>query len=468
MKTNFLKIFIFASLVLSSCGINGRISSSKNDASVTSVLDCPTGLSSSDLRKGLSLCSLLGTLDFSSIMKSNGYRDAGIAVVSNLTGQTSSAALTLENENTLYAGADLPTSGGYNYRDIPDTTKDDDTFDGTTCKYSPRPTINCGTTQPTILERIADCSNKNPSSSTWDGSVQCSRGQGVWKLVTRSASLKEVWQDQRTGLLWSSVVGSSLNWCQASGNTQSAPVTFGSSYSNAVGTAIVGNGTIGAISGGSSSVAESIIITFTSSTAFTVSGANCGGGSVTSGALTTTAGSSATWSRAGFCSFTLTQGSTNFAVNDKFVIESTSAATASCIPGAASGYQPPSPLSACAEVGSLAPTSGSENWSTGVYMTAKGGMGKIASATSPSVRWRLASVEDYMLANVNGIRLVMPDMGTDGNKRIPSDSSSLGNVEWTGSTQASDRSSVWYFNGRFALVNMTSKTGTNQTRCVGR
>lgn len=293
-----------------------------------------------------------------------------------------------------------------------------------------------------------------------------SAGQGSWKLVTRNGANKEVWQDQRTGQLWSSRVTSAMNWCQVSGNVQMSPVTYSNAYNNAAGTPISGNGTIGSISGGSSAAAETITITFTSATAFTVSGANCGGGSISSGGLTTTAGSTVTWSRANYCSFTLTQGSTNFAVNDKFILQSVSAATHSCAPGAGSGLQPASPISYCAEVAGVNAPAG-ENWGTGVYMAAKGGMGKTTTAQSPSVRWRLPSIYDYNITNANGIRFVMPDMGIAGTNRPSIDGSVVGTIEWSSSLVSYSRNLAWYFlsNG---YVTSYNRYFTISARCVGR
>lgn len=411
--------------------------------------------------------SYMGTGSFQTAMASSALRDAGIQVIPNLTGQTTSNQITLDNEQNTYAGADLPTTGGYNYRDIPDMTKDDEGYDGTTCKYAPRPSVDCGTTQNTITARIADCVTQNPTASTWTGSTQCSGGQGNWKLVTRQGANKEVWQDQRTGQLWSSTVTAAINWCQASGNTQMASLTYTNAYNNAAGTPVVGNGTIGLLSGGTTSAAETITITFTSATAFTVSGAICGGGAISGGGLTTTAGTTVTWSRANYCSFTLTQGSTNFAVNDKFVLQSVQAASYSCAPNAASGLQPAIPISYCAEAASVNASLG-ENWGTGVYLAAKGGMGKTATAQSPSVRWRLPSINDYKIADANGIRFVFPDMGIPGANRPSIDGSVGGNWEWSSSLVSNNRSTAWNFVSNNGLVFSNNRLNSNSARCVGR
>lgn len=56
-------------------------------------------------------------------------------------------------------------------------------------------------------------------------------------------------------------------------------------------------------------------------------------------------------------------------------------------------------------------------WGTRVYLAAKGGMGKTATDQRPSIRWGLPSIYDYKLADANGIRFVMPDMGIPGASR---------------------------------------------------
>ena len=455
----------------SNASLSATITAGYYDGTTTASMS-DTNLVASNIKSGTNVFGVTGSYagNFQTAMASSALRDAGVVVVSNLTGQTTSNQITLDNEQNTYAGSDLPTTGGYNYRDIPDMTKDDEGYYGTTCKYAPRPSNDCGTTQNTIAARIADCATQNPSSSTWNGATQCSSGQGVWKLVTRNGANKEVWQDQRTGQIWSSKVTSAMNWCQVSGNAQETPLTFINSFNNAAGTPIVGNGNIGTMGSGASSNTETITVTFSDATNFTVSGTGgaggCQGGSI-SGGLTTTAGSTATYSKAGECSFTLTQGSTNFAANDKFTLQSVANATYSCLPSAASGLQPASPISYCAEVAGVNAPAG-ENWGTGVYMAAKGGMGKTATAQSPSVRWRLPSINDYQQANINGIRFVMPDMGIAGTSRPSIDGSVGGNAEWSSSLVSSNRVSAWYFGSVNGFVNNKSRLSTNSARCVGR
>ncbi len=425
-----------------------------------------TDLIAANIKSGITIFGVNGSLSFSHLTASSALRDPGIKVIPNLTDlATTSAQLTLNNENTLYAGADLPTTGGYNYRDIPDMNQDDEGYYGTNCKYGSRPSVDCGTSQATIALRIADCQTANPTRNSWNGATQCNGGQGLWRLVARSGANKEVWQDQRTGLLWSSIVNTAINWCRATGNTQLTPLTFINSYSTAAGTPIVGNGTIGALASGTGSNTETVTITFSNATTFAVTSSGgaggCQGGSI-SGGLTTTAGSTATYSDAGECSFTITQGSTNFAANDIITLQSVANATYSCAPGGP--LQPASPVSYCAEAAGLNAGVG-DDWSTPVYMAAKGGLGK---NSTPGVRWRSPSIEDYMQANVNGIRFVMPDMGIGGTSRPVPDGSVAGNYEWSSSVVSYFRSSAWYFYSDGGNVGSSGRNVTYGARCVGR
>lgn len=429
-----------------------------------------TDLSAANIANGINIFGTTGSFTgtFKLNMASTAHRNAGVLVLPNWTDiTTTSNQITLQNESVTYAGSDMPTTGGFGYRDIPDMRSDDDGFWGGSCKYAPRPTSNCGTSQTTIALRIADCATANPSSHTWNGATQCNGGQGTWRLVTRSASNKEVWQDQRTGLLWSSVVGTGLNWCQATGNTQANPLTLRMSLNNTSGTAMIGNGTISGFSTGSSTNSETIIITFSNATTFSVVGtagaAGCQGGT-TSGSLTTTAGSMQTYSDVNECSFTITQGSVNFSNNDIFIIQATSNSNYGCTAGG--NLQPASPLSYCAEAVGLN-SDASENWSAGTYFSAKGGMGK---NSTPSVRWRVPTINDYKMADVNGISFVMPDMGTAGTSRPNTFDSSAGagNYEWSTTVNSDAREFAKTYSPSGGGIGADYRDSLLSVRCVGR
>lgn len=423
-------------------------------------------LIASNIKNGVNIFDVIGTalLGFSNNAASSAYRDPGsVPAANHLDNQNTSLQITLNHETTTYAGANLPTTAGYNYRDIPNQIKDDEGYLGTSCKYAPRPTSDCGTSQATIALRIADCAAANPATSTWNGATQCNGGEGTWNLVSRDGANKEVWQDARTGLIWSSVVASA-NWCRASGNTQQAPVSFYRSYNTSATTAITGNGTIGAISGGSSSVGETITITFTSATTYTVSGANCGGGTK-SNTLSTTPGSTETFGRANYCSFTITQGAVNFVNGDIFQLNSVAASSYSCDP-VANNLQPTTPISYCTEGAGFNQTNAGENWGSGTYMAAKGRLGRNAT---PSVAWRLPTINDYKQADVNGVRFVMPDMGIAGNTRPNRDGSTgVVNAEWSSSVSSFNRIYSWSFYPDFGYVYFFNRVNTYAVRCVGR
>jgi hypothetical protein len=77
----------------------------------------------------------------------------------------------------------------------------------------------CGITSgQTIQQRINECASggKFGANATWDGATKSNVGHGKFVLVSRAASGKEVWRDERTKLLWSSDVGNH-NWCRAAG-----------------------------------------------------------------------------------------------------------------------------------------------------------------------------------------------------------------------------------------------------------
>ncbi|MGK5083430.1 hypothetical protein WDW37_08990, partial [Bdellovibrionota bacterium FG-1] len=152
----------------------------------------------------------------------------GIVMTSNAFRNQATTAISQLVETSTYAGATLPAG----YRDVPTIATDDDGFvsPGITSSQvtlpthstgSP-PTGNCGTTQASIAARISDCVTVQGVNATWDGATQGNAGQGAWKLVTRAGLNQEVWQDQRTGLLWSSILTNTNNWCVAAGNAEAA------------------------------------------------------------------------------------------------------------------------------------------------------------------------------------------------------------------------------------------------------
>jgi hypothetical protein len=146
-------------------------------------------------------------------------------------------------------------------RIIPVVAKDTDGHYDTNVNKLDHSVLNaCGTSQPSVDERIAHCASVNPglcsdvsyttrdtcvvagetwTSSTWSGSSASNSGHGDWKLVSKTTSGnggKEVWRDERTKKLWSDFLGNIdgagdptggqsqqyFGWCFASGNTENA------------------------------------------------------------------------------------------------------------------------------------------------------------------------------------------------------------------------------------------------------
>ncbi|MEN0060180.1 MAG: hypothetical protein AAGB31_15180 [Bdellovibrio sp.] len=423
-----------------------------------------------NIRSTVNLFGTAGSFtgNFAASMMSGASRSPGTSGNGSYALSMSSLPLTLLNESSDYAGVDFPQADDLYFRDIPDQTQDDDGLDGVHCRYATRPTVACGETQATIAARIADCAAKNPSSSTWDGTTQCNGAEGLWRLVTYKAANQEVWRDERTQLIWSSKYTTGSRWCEAvsvySEPYLIVPLGF---YNTTLGTPMVGNGTIAPTGSWSTGASGSnVVITFSSSTNFSVSGGLCGSGGSITGGLTTTPGSTATYTNGTLCSFVITQGSTLFANGD--IMNFRSGAPPYSCEGAASS---PSG-SLCLEEGT--PLDGSENWATGVYSATKGGMGL---NSIPSVHWRAPSLNDVRLAYLNGMAFVLPDAGIAGASRPSRDISTGGGLEWTAhrimSTTLGNIYGLLYdsrSNNWSALITSSSSNlGVNNlVRCVGR
>jgi hypothetical protein len=327
-----------------------------------------------EIAVGATVLGVAGTAAFPDFMASTVFRDQ------------STTQLTLREESTSHAGGDLPTGN----RDVPSIATDDEGYwtsaagctgaGGTanTCvsqiTYVNRSGfVDCGKTQATLALRIADCAAQNGSEATWDGAIRGNAGQGTWKLVTRASAAKEVWQDQRTGLLWSSKIApTSDSWCRASGNAEAAdPGAFCSST--------------------------------THQPEYPVAESACAEG----GALVQ-------------------------------------------VPGWCSNGQAHSSAAGCTGAGGTW-TANTDDWGTGTYSDAKGGMG---AGSTPAVRWRLPTAYDYKLADVNGLRLVLPD--------------STAVYEWTASVSSSNRGSAHEFHGGAGTLLAGTRSSFAPFRCVGR
>lgn len=121
------------------------------------------------------------------------------------------------------------------------------------------------------------------------------------------------------------------------------------------------------------------------------------------------------------------------------------------------------PISACTEgfAGYLASDDDSSNGflSTGTFQNGKAGLKTVAPSLKAQGRifWRIPTIYDYMLANHNGLRYVLPDAGPN-----------QGAEEWTATTYSRDRSMAWTYNSTNGLRRVQPKTYNYNVRCVGR
>lgn len=117
------------------------------------------------------------------------------------------------------------------------------------------------------------------------------------------------------------------------------------------------------------------------------------------------------------------------------------------------------PYSYCVEDASHQPALAGENWTTGAYHGIKGGMGAVATGTSPAVRWRLPSRADWMQADIDGVRQVLPN---------------INNTFWSATIYDSLRQRANYFIGGSGTIAASSSLGTVNRNaasaiiCVGR
>jgi len=313
----------------------------------------------------------------SSITLSTSYA-AVTGLASNAYRNVGSTQLKQIDESVTYAGKNLPV----NYHDVPLIPTDDDGFyiAGNGC------TVNCstvtGVTQAqhdayvdcgypsamtgsnldpsTIANRINHCALVNPAlPTTWDGGTRGNAGQAVWKLVAVQHDPsgkwpiwpnREVWQDQRTGLLWSSRGETFSSWCSGVGSNDPTDSMCSTNNRSA-------------------------------------------------------------------CSETL-YPNTNVAAVSDFA---------------------------------------RDNYATGVYDPGKGQMGL---KSSPSVRWRLPTRNDYLQAELDGIYAVMPDMGAIKGT----------NNDLTATILNSDREKAWVYASNAGDLTTLARNHRYRfsVRCVGR
>ncbi|MCM2279347.1 MAG: DUF1566 domain-containing protein [Oligoflexia bacterium] len=326
--------------------------------------------SAAQIALGSTILGVAGTLDasFAAHTASQQHRD------------TATQQLTQKEEVALGAGMPYENADP-GYRAVPRILKDDDGYVGGSVTYVNRASwdaacdgsgatgagglpCKCGLSG-TNSERIADCAAHGTigPEASWDGASKGNAGQGSWKLVTRTGSLtddkgREVWQDQRTGLLWSSLLSTSLSWCKATGSNF-----------------ISGN-----------PAAE--------------------------------------------------DDPSNVCDNAANQVTGTAPANKA--------------VSACFE-------------DDGTYFTQTdaaidlAGKGGLSRTSSPTVAWRNPTKYDYMIAEVNGIRFVMPDMKP----------AVLG-YEWSSSLNSANRADAWIFYSYNGSLFGYARGNAFAVRCVGR
>lgn len=349
-------------------------------------------LIASNIKNGVTILGILGTYT-----GSGGGSGGGVssALTSNIHRDSGAAAWSQFKESVDDAGQNYSLAI---YRAIPNITKDDDGYTGTSVTSVDRTGWSgqtCGTSQATIEDRIADCAAHGiiGANATWDGTVKGNAGQSVWKLVTRAADLhssgraREVWRDERTGLLWSSLVSglacldddcntspvddgkNGLNWCKASGsnNITNNPTAQPDEYNDPVNGLQAYN----------------------------------------------------------YCD-NPTYQTTGTGPTDKAV-------------------------SACFEDG--------ENFfTTNDAKIDNAGKAGLGYSSTPKVAWRLPNKYDYVQAEADGLRFVLPDnMNRNAN-----------NVEWSASVVSNYRYLAWFFDPNIGSFDYYGRSNSSSVRCVGR
>ncbi|RYF50627.1 MAG: hypothetical protein EOO38_05210 [Cytophagaceae bacterium] len=331
------------------------------------------GLVASNVKNGISIFGVtgnfVGATSLNSLMTSGMFKDQG------------QPALAMDQEVA-------PTgSGGYAgsnavpayYRMIPNISTDNEgsaagvisvnrvLTDGST----PWGSTTCGLGAASLDAAVSNCASVMGPNATWDGASKGNAAFGTWKLVSRGGAPngsygQEVWRDERTKLIWSSVVATT-NWCIAAG------------VHNVGGIAGAQNDPNGYCNGVSTSCTGSTTCQVTSSP-------------VESG---------------------------------------------------------------CYEDTNFIPPSGGH----GTTIINIGGKASLGLTSTTKVGWRLPTLQDIKLAEVDGIRFVLPDLGAGG-----------GQTEWTAATLSSNTTIAWTYNsatGSLGASN-TRNGAARSVRCVGR
>ena len=275
--------------------------------------------------------------------------------------------LTLADEAVTYAGINSTLPAGY--RPVPNINLD---TEGGSLNGSPQitkvdrtgwATQTCGLAGSQSA-RISDCAVTFGGSATWTGATAGVSGHGSWQLVSRSGAVssgrgQEVWKDNTTGLLWSSLISTNLNWCKAIGHNNSANVDIVAQALN---------------EDDPSDICDQV-----------------------------------------------------FYQNQIIGVDV---------------------VSGCSEY------VGTTTTDSDIFNVGKSNLNR---ASTPSTLWRAPSIYDYMIANQNGLRFVLPDM----------QDASQGD-EWTATIYSGDRAQAWTFSGSTGQRKIQNRNFSSSMRCVGR
>lgn len=316
-----------------------------------------TNLSAANIKLGETIFGINGT--FTGVLTAWG---SGMS----RTTSTTVNVISYTSETTTYSAVSA-TALPSDYHPVPRIGSSDDAYNLTTQVSLVDRTgwgaTTCGTAQANIGARIADCAVVFGANATWDGRQKGHNGEGVWRLVTRTGNAsagkgREVWQDQSTGLMWSSVVSSGLNWCKASGSSNSAESNI-----------IAGN---------------------------------------------------------------FNEDDPNDICDNSFYQNQTT-----------------SPISACEDAVGFSSTDPDID---------NGGKAGLSRSSTPKVAWRIPTIYDYMVANHDGLRFVMPDAlnaNTTGQ-------------EWTATIDSTDRLKAWLFDPTTGTRSKDERSFNYAVRCIGR
>lgn len=338
-------------------------------ASKSATIPMSNLLNTSAIKAGVNIFGFTGSFGGLGVWASGMHRDKSVP------------QLTLNEENNNFSGLSdeyLPTSvpnyydSAKPYREVTSIMKDDDgsAADQNIFPTPPRASwgqtqCGVGVTMTTIDLKISDCGAKFGSLSAWDGVTSGNAGQGRWTLVVRkinasTGTMVEVWRDERTMMLWSSLVSESINWCKASGSSGTSNTTVANRYKEADPSNICNN-----------------------------------------------------------------SANQNQAVGVPVV-------------------------SACLEDLGFTTTDSDININ---------GKADLNLTSSPKIHWRIPTFYDYEVAEYNGIRFVMPDMGTQ--RTVPL-------VEWTGTINSANRAEAWGINSMDGAHRTINRSDLAGVRCIGR